>query len=767
MVAPTLSKIVPEPVFDSARCEKDPKGDRVHAGKNAYAVEQRGSRRPGMLPDEIAHLETPGMATVHVACLVCLAFCMLLLCELDATLDIWELSGDDQRLAVVGASSASFTCALASCCLRLCRRRLSSTKTKCICSVLLLIVNACFASAAMLWPDEEQRAYHFAGISFMFKVFALTMAEFRRLSPSGSGCWRPSMMAHSAILGSLVIDVLVICKSTLSAKTCVWPAIATILAEALLWNAGSAWKRLQVGILKYFKDTSLSSWDITTCAFSFASDAVIILSSDGRTIENWDARFKSMIRAGSDGAGYSVDDWLLPLTSAQARAEVVCVNMKEAIKMAAEEQIAEYRCLLKHFGEVELCLLRAPDESHFVVGIKEVRPSAPEVPRDSRKSPAPSPCVEDSVSDDIDDPASSLSSSLWRDIDSSPVLNRGKILNLGAKEHWLLDSDKVQIDCDDVIGRGGFGEVYGGTYCGTRVAIKVAKEKKRLELPLLNELQLLRYVRHPNIVLYFGACVDPVSVDTALVFEFVDGETLSEFISKRPSEGQRMTVVRGVSLAVAYLHGQRKPIVHGDLKGGNVFVEKCNDSVRAKVADFGISKRLSRTPQRSGGTIRWTAPEILRDGNLPAATTADIYSFGCLLSFVVSFNVPFSMYKQESVSILIRDNATPILDWRMQSFFEQAISILGKQCAVMDPSQRLNAQEIISYLKVLPSFEDEPGGESSNPGHLPETWISDCAELLRTTRASTRVASGTLPDDRPTCTLGSYLRTPPASPALP
>lgn len=753
--ASTLSKIVPEPALDPESVDGEPKSDRVHSGKNAYAVEVPDARRPGTLPVDIARLETTGLATVHVACLVCLALCTLVFCELDGTAGNWELSGEDQRLAVlIGAATASFTCALASCCLRLCRRRISSTKTKCICSVLLLSINVCFAYAAMVWPDEEQRAFHFVGISFMFKAFALSMAEFRGFSPTGAGSRCPSMIVHSVLIGSLVIDILVtldMLDSTSSAKTFyVWPATATILAEAVLWYSGKAWKRLQAAILKYCKENTTLCWDATAKAFSFAADSVIMISSDGLTIETWDAKFQSMILASSNAANFNARDWLLPLPNVRAGAEgQSCADVQQAVKLAAKEGIAELRCLLRNFGEVDLCILQPPDESNFVVGIK-VR---------SRNKLEPQ--GEDSGSEEA---GSSFSSSLWRSIDSSPVCNRGKIINLGVKEHWLLDSDKVQVNVDDVIGKGGFGEVLGGTYCGTRVAIKVAKEQKRLELPLLNELQLLRYVRHPNIVLYFGACVDPVSVETALVFEFIDGETLSEFITKRPSEGHRMTVVRGISLAVAYLHGQRKPIVHGDLKGGNVFVEKCNDSVRAKIGDFGISKRLSRTPQRSGGTIRWTAPEILRDGNLPAATSADIYSFGCVLLFCVTHHAPFSMYKQDAVSAMIRENAAPALDWQMGTLFEQAISTLGKQCTCADPRRRLLAQEVVNYLKVLPRFEDdgEPGGEPDSGCPVSGTWVSDCEELLRSTRGLSKDSK----DEKQTPSLGTFLRTPPSSPAL-
>jgi serine/threonine protein kinase len=85
--------------------------------------------------------------------------------------------------------------------------------------------------------------------------------------------------------------------------------------------------------------------------------------------------------------------------------------------------------------------------------------------------------------------------------------------------------------------------------------------------------------------------------------------------------------VHQIALGLAYLHSRRPPILHGDLKAVNVLVNASGDAI---LADFGLSRvnrdistRTSRV--HTAGSLRWIAPERLREGKLTAAT--DVYAF--------------------------------------------------------------------------------------------------------------------------------------------
>merc|ERR1712151_496489 len=73
--------------------------------------------------------------------------------------------------------------------------------------------------------------------------------------------------------------------------------------------------------------------------------------------------------------------------------------------------------------------------------------------------------------------------------------------------------------------------------------------------------------------------------------------------------------------------------------GANLLIETDIAPPRAKIADFGLSavERSSKHTQRVG-TPAYMAPEVQR--STPYSTSADVYSFGCILLFVLTSRHP-------------------------------------------------------------------------------------------------------------------------------
>src|SRR5262245_47649961 len=161
-----------------------------------------------------------------------------------------------------------------------------------------------------------------------------------------------------------------------------------------------------------------------------------------------------------------------------------------------------------------------------------------------------------------------------------------------------------------LLGAGGMGEVYRGrdVKLGRDVAIKIlpahfagdAERIARFE----REAKTLASLNHPHIAQIYGF------EQHALAMELVDGEDLSERISRGPLPiDEALAIAKQIADALDAAHGQG--IIHRDLKPANV---KVKDDGTVKVLDFGLAKAVDpvSTGSSTGATI--TSPAMTMHG---------------------------------------------------------------------------------------------------------------------------------------------------------
>merc|ERR1719453_2689424 len=140
------------------------------------------------------------------------------------------------------------------------------------------------------------------------------------------------------------------------------------------------------------------------------------------------------------------------------------------------------------------------------------------------------------------------------------------------------------------LGAGGSAQVYRGSWQGQEVAIKKISGVAHLE-EMTKEINALRRLKHPRLVRFMGACIQPPLL--LVVTEFMAGGSLHDrlFDSKGkhaplPSQ-QRGCISVQMSDGLAFLHSSR--IVHRDLKSMNILLDAGGN---AKICDFGLAQEM-------------------------------------------------------------------------------------------------------------------------------------------------------------------------------
>lgn len=228
----------------------------------------------------------------------------------------------------------------------------------------------------------------------------------------------------------------------------------------------------------------------------------------------------------------------------------------------------------------------------------------------------------------------------------------------GAAPETPAEVDGESGPCDKryekvrMLGRGGFGEVFlvRRHRDGAHFAMKELSTERLSaveQLRVLEELRLHRAFDCPCVVRYYTSWMQD---DAAfLLLEFVENGSLSNQVSKcleaHTELADALIVDWAGQIIVGLLYLHRKEVVHRDLKLDNVLGP--TDLSRVKLADFGISKRLSGALAKSLiGTPEIMAPERCIDSAEAEfegyGPESDLWSLGVVLYELATLRPPFA-----------------------------------------------------------------------------------------------------------------------------
>ena len=238
-------------------------------------------------------------------------------------------------------------------------------------------------------------------------------------------------------------------------------------------------------------------------------------------------------------------------------------------------------------------------------------------------------------------------------------------------------------------------------------ALHASEVNQDLLEELLHEIELLSSLRHPDLVLFIGACLDRDSPVMCITEYMPGGDLERHFMAMRrkhqthawqPALRQILDWSSAVARALTFLHTREEPIVHRDLKPLNLLLTKHGE---VKIADLGISKMMAAVAgdvySMTGGVGSWLymAPEVVRHRHYNEKV--DIYAFALIMYFMSSGRHPFHEISKDP-EVVLKEFAQGKEPRPNAAECHPPLRPLMAQSWHVDQEQRPSAQRIAAQL---------------------------------------------------------------------
>lgn len=239
---------------------------------------------------------------------------------------------------------------------------------------------------------------------------------------------------------------------------------------------------------------------------------------------------------------------------------------------------------------------------------------------------------------------------------------------------------------------------------------RLQKAKVALEREVLLELKEMKDINHQNVNTFIGACIDPGNI--CILTQYCNKGSLQDVLhndSLKLDWMFQMSISSDIAKGMHFL--QNSPVqIHGNLKSSNVLIDS---RWTCKLTDHGLFlfKEGQEIDVEAGEDSKyydnlWKAPEHILNDQYPHSQPGDVYSYGIILSEIVTRGLPFSMYGDLSAQAVVeRVKKGEIPSFRPRITKDTVGHTLYvdmmKLCWDQDPLARPKFSDCIKYLKEM------------------------------------------------------------------
>ncbi|XP_067098190.1 serine/threonine-protein kinase Nek2 [Osmerus mordax] len=266
---------------------------------------------------------------------------------------------------------------------------------------------------------------------------------------------------------------------------------------------------------------------------------------------------------------------------------------------------------------------------------------------------------------------------------------------------------------------------------------------------LVSEVNLLRELKHPNIVRYYDRIIDRTNTTLYIVMEYCEGGDLATLITRCVKERRYleeefiMRVMAQLALALKECHRRSDggaTVLHRDLKPANIFLDVKQN---IKLGDFGLARILNHDTSFAKtfvGTPYYMSPEQMN--RMSYNEKSDIWSLGCLLYELCALSPPFTAYNQKELAEKIREGKFRRIPYR---YSEELNALLSRMLHLKD-FLRPSVESILQSSLLAGMVAEEQRKVQGRQRRSADPEVPKAAEPAPTLAAELRLKEKVLQD---------------------
>ncbi|KAK3601874.1 hypothetical protein CHS0354_041806 [Potamilus streckersoni] len=221
---------------------------------------------------------------------------------------------------------------------------------------------------------------------------------------------------------------------------------------------------------------------------------------------------------------------------------------------------------------------------------------------------------------------------------------------------------------------------------------------------LINELEFMGKLRHPNILIFMGVCQTTDLETLVLIFERIGEGSLYNHLHEK-MEQMSLPAIQDLAVqisgAILFIHHQN--CIHCNITSHSINIITSSSfklgnfehMIERSKCEMGKKSTVASTPQ---ARLSWTAPEIIH--SLPPTPLSDMYSFCCVLWEIFIGEIPWEPYDDEGIrNKLLKGDTLPINCGKIPEMFQ---IILGFGLKLDPNSRKLSFLHVQDLLMAAP-----------------------------------------------------------------